>query len=84
MQLEGMVGGRGAPYLCTIGRICNRCTGFVAKITIVRKRNVSECLYSLYMYVCFDALDANDAILSFHSVYILNTLKLGNCYVGSC
>jgi len=34
--------------LCTIGRICNRCTGFGAVIT--RTGNVSECLYSLYAW----------------------------------
>ena len=54
--------GRGVLQLCNIGRICNRCTGFVAMITYTyvslqpyirckcvqrRTRNVSECLYSL-------------------------------------
>ena len=37
----GIVGG--ALQLCTIGRICNRCTGFVAMTTQHRTRNVSEC-----------------------------------------
>jgi len=39
--------------LCSIGRICNRCTGFVAITTapIRRTRNVSKCLYSLYAWL---------------------------------
>jgi len=37
--------------LCIIGRICNRCTGFVA-VTTARTRNVSECLYSLVPGFC--------------------------------
>jgi len=41
--------GRGASQLCTIGRIYNRWTGFVA-MTTARTRNVSEWLYSLYAW----------------------------------
>jgi len=44
----GMV--RGSLYLCTIGRICNRCMSFVDMTTYRRTRNVSECLYSLYLW----------------------------------
>ena len=48
-------------WLCTIGRICNRCTGFVAVITSRRARNVSECLYSLDVCLVVDCYCCCDA-----------------------
>jgi len=39
---------RGNGRRCPIGRICNRCMGFIAMTTQRRMQNVSECLYSLY------------------------------------
>jgi len=42
---------RGYAWLCTIGRTCNRCTGFVATTTQRRSGNVSERLYSLMCVV---------------------------------
>jgi len=46
---------RGALKLCIVGRIYNRCTGFVAMRieNIARTQNVSECLYSLYAWCSF-------------------------------
>jgi len=41
----------GALYLCTVGRICSRCTGFVAMTTWHRMRNVCECFYSIYAWL---------------------------------
>ena len=48
MQLGEMVGD--APQLCIIGRICNRCTGFVAMTTQRERENVSEC--SVVLALC--------------------------------
>ena len=45
-KLGGIV--EGALQLCNNGRICNRCTGFVAMTTQRRTRNVSKRLYLLY------------------------------------
>jgi len=41
--------GRGCPLVVHYWGICNRCTGFRCYDNIARTRNVSECLYSLYV-----------------------------------
>ena len=46
-----MVGG--ALQVCTIGRICSQCTGFVAMTTQRKMRNVSKCFYSLSLCAWF-------------------------------
>ena len=40
--------GRGAPWLCTIGRICNPCTGLVA-MTTQREREMSASAFTRSM-----------------------------------
>ena len=48
--------GRGAPWLCTIGQICNWCMGFVAIATYAPIAYVTEDASSWLLYGWFEAL----------------------------
>jgi len=53
--------GRGAPHLCTIGRkICNQCTGFVAKTTYAN----AKCQQLLVLHVCLVSIKDPSSLAS--------------------
>jgi len=62
---------RGAPYLCTIGQICNRCTGFVAMTTHTCK------LIALYTPNAYSAEREMSVSACTRSVAGLNSSELG-------
>jgi len=72
--------GGGAPWLCTIGRICNRCTDFVAMTTqheCERKMSLSACTrsmpgFSLVFHLTTSLPCTVSIILSIHFLRVSN------------
>ena len=65
--------GRGAPYLCTVGRIYKSVHGFRCDDNIARMRNVNECLYSLCAW-----LWSPYGIWGDHYIFILSFVLLSS------